>query len=162
MLAPGDTAPAFELPDHDGRLVSLEQLLADGPLLLFFYPADFTPICTREVCLFRDRHADLSAAGVSLAGISPNDSDSHARFRERYGLNYPLLADPEKFAIRAFGVTGPLRIGVRRASFVIGPDRVIRAAVRADLRLEPHDRLIHKAKKGSDPFSAEKGTDPHY
>jgi peroxiredoxin Q/BCP len=163
MLAPGDTAPEFELCDHDGRTVSLNQLLADGPLVLFFYPADFTLICTREVCLFRDRYAELAAAGVAVAGISPNDRDSHARFRAQHALSYPLLADPDKTVIRAFGLVGPLGIGVRRASFVIGQDRVIRAAVRADLRLKPHERLIRQAltkevaKKGSDPFSPGKG-----
>lgn len=142
MLKTGDRAPEFSLPDQAGRIVTLENLLDAGSLILFFYPANFTPVCTREACLFRDAHAELDAAGVSVAGISPNASDSHARFREQYGLGFALLADPDKTAIKAFGVDGPLGIGVRRATFVINGDGVIQQAVRADLRLAPHSGLI--------------------
>jgi peroxiredoxin Q/BCP len=145
MLGPGDKAPDFTLPDQDGRQITLDALLANGPLLLFFYPADFTPVCTREACLFRDNYGELAAAGVNLAGVSADDSESHARFRDRHHLLYPLLADPAKRTIRAFGVAGPLGIGLRRASFLIDRDKVIRAAVRADLRLKPHARLIKQA-----------------
>jgi peroxiredoxin Q/BCP len=145
MLRPGDTAPDFSLTDQDGQTRTLAMLLADGPLLLFFYPADFTPVCTREACLFRDGYAELAAAGIVVAGVSPNDADSHARFRSRHALAYPLLADPDKQAVRAYGVDGPFGIGLRRASFLIDPDRTIRAAVRADLRLGPHAELMRQA-----------------
>lgn len=149
MLKPGDKAPDFSLPDQAGRTVTLDDLLADGPLILFFYPADFTPICTREACLFRDAYRELAAAGVSVCGVSPNDSKSHARFRDRHGLTYTLLADPGKNAIRAFGVDGPFGIGMRRATFLIGPDHRIREAVRADLRLKPHDDLMQRVLAAS-------------
>jgi peroxiredoxin Q/BCP len=145
MLGPGDKAPEFSLRDQDGRLATLADLTKGGPLLLFFYPADFTPICTREACLFRDRYAELAEAGVSVAGISPDDAASHHRFRGEHRLAYTLLADPDKTAIRAFGVSGPLGFGVRRASFLIDRDGTIRAVVRADLRLKPHDELIRQA-----------------
>lgn len=149
MLKPGDKAPDFSLPDQAGQTVTLDDLLADGPLILFFYPADFTPICTREACLFRDAYRELAAAGVSVCGVSPNDSDSHARFRDRHDLTYTLLADPGKNAIRAFGVDGPFGIGMRRATFLIGPDHRIREAVRADLRLKPHDDLMQRVLAAS-------------
>lgn len=145
MLRPGDQAPDFALSDQSGQPVTLAGLLQNGPLLLFVYPADFTPVCTREVCLFRDAYAELAAAGVQVVGISPNTSDSHSRFSAQHRLAYPLLADPDKATIRALGVDGPLGIGVRRASFLIDADGRIRTAVRADLRLKPHARLIADA-----------------
>ena len=148
MLGPGDLAPDFELPDHTGTPTTLRQLLADGPLVLFFYPADFTPICTREACMFRDSYDELVEAGVAVVGISANDGDSHARFRDRYALRYPLLADKDKAVIKAFGLFGPLGI-VRRATFLIDPDRTIRSAVRADLRLSPHNKLMAEALAAS-------------
>lgn len=145
MLQRGDLAPDFALQDQDGRVVTLDVLIAGGPLILFFYPSDFTPICTREACLFRDAGSALSAAGVAVAGISPNDSDSHSQFRDAHSLGYTLLADPKKEAARAFGVAGPFGFGMRRATFLIDPDKRIRHAVRADLRLGPHNALLHEA-----------------
>jgi peroxiredoxin Q/BCP len=141
----GQKAPVFDLPDQDGNQVSLASFRGKQNVVLAFYPADFTPVCTREACLFRDNYGELAAAGVNLAGVSADDSESHARFRDRHHLLYPLLADPAKRTIRAFGVAGPLGIGLRRASFLIDRDKVIRAAVRADLRLKPHARLIKQA-----------------
>lgn len=145
MLKQGDEAPDFELPDQDGKPTRLTDLLADGRLILFFYPADFTPVCTREACMFGDAHAELAARGMTVAGISPNDSDSHRRFRDRHGLNYTLLADPDKQAIRAYGVDGPFGLGVRRTTFVIDRERRIQAAVNAELRLSVHRRLLEQA-----------------
>ena len=149
MLGQGDTAPQFLLPDQDGRAVALAELLEGGSLLLYFYPADFTGICTREACLFRDAHAGLRAAGLQAAGISTDTPETHRRFRDRYGLPFPLLSDPGKIAIRAFGVDGPFGIGVRRASFLIGADGRILSAVRSDFRLGPHARLLDRAAKSA-------------
>jgi len=145
MLRPGDTAPEFALADQTGATTTLDTLVASGPLVLFFYPADFTPVCTREACLFRDGYAELAAAGIEVAGVSPNDVDSHARFEARHVLPYRLLADPDRSAARAYGVIGPLGIGIRRATFLISTDRRILDAVRADLRLGPHERLMKRA-----------------
>src|SRR5690242_12982389 len=94
MLKVGDTAPDFSLPDHDGKAVRLKDLLVKGPVLLYFYPADFTPVCTREACAFGAVQPELAQAGVSLIGISPQDEATHTRFREHYSLPFPLLADP--------------------------------------------------------------------
>jgi peroxiredoxin Q/BCP len=145
MLKPGDRAPEFHLRDQDGAEVSLAALLAQGPFVLYFYPADFTPGCTREACGVRDLHAELLQAGLRVVGVSPQDSASHARFRERHQLPFPLLADVDKQLIRAFGVDGPLGFGVRRASFLVGADGKIRDAVVADFRIDRHANFLRRA-----------------
>jgi thioredoxin-dependent peroxiredoxin len=145
MLKPGDRAPDFTLPDQDGREVAFTRLLQDGPLVLYFYPADFTAGCTREACTIRDMHDEIAAAGMRVVGIAPQDAASHARFRAQYGLQFTLLADPDKTVIKAYGVDGPLGIGVRRATFLVGADGVIRDAVLADIRIGRHEEFIRAA-----------------
>ena len=144
MLTAGERAPDFELLDHDAQLVSLADLLAKGPLILFFYPADFTPVCTREVCLFRDAYSELAGAGLSVAGISADRTESHARFHAAQELDYPLLSDPDKKVIEAYGALGPLGI-VRRATFLIDPSATIVDSVLADLRLSRHEAFMRRA-----------------
>ncbi|MGB9429735.1 MAG: peroxiredoxin [Gammaproteobacteria bacterium] len=143
MLKPGDTAPDFELPDQDGNQVQLADLLAHGPVLLYFYPADFTPICTREACSFRELSPGLNQKNVTLIGISPQDSASHIRFRARHQLNFPLLADTDKRVIRAYGCDGPFGFGVKRVSYLIGRDRRIQETVHAAFRVSRHTTLAH-------------------
>jgi thioredoxin-dependent peroxiredoxin len=145
MLKTGDRAPDFSLSDQDGREITLSALLADGPLVLYFYPADFTPGCTREACTIRDMHDEIAAAGMRVVGISPQDAASHARFRDKYGLQFTLLADPGKAVVKAYGVDGPLGIGVRRATFLLGADGVVRDAVLADIRIGRHEEFIRSA-----------------
>jgi peroxiredoxin Q/BCP len=145
MLAAGSAAPDFTLPDHTGRDIRLADLLAGGPLVLFFYPGDFTPVCTREVCMVRDLHAELAAAGVTVAGVSPDDAATHARFRERHSLAFTLLADPDKRVIRAYGVNGPLGFGVRRATFLLDRDGRVRDVVAAALSVGKHAAFLRRA-----------------
>jgi peroxiredoxin Q/BCP len=145
MLKPGDNAPDFTLPDQDGTQVSLSDLLKDGPLVLYFYPADFTPGCTKEACSIRDMHDEIAEAGMRVVGVSPQDEASHSKFRAKYGLPFTLLADPGKTAVKAFGVDGPLGVGVRRATFLIDQDGLIRDAVLADIRVGRHEEFIKKA-----------------
>ncbi len=145
MLDKGDKAPDFTLPDQDGNDVTLSQLLSDGPLVLYFYPADFTPGCTKEACSIRDIHHEISAAGMRVVGISPQDADSHTRFRDKYKLPFTLLADPDKQAVKAFGVDGPLGVGVRRATYLIGEGGTIEDMVVADLRIGRHEDFIRRA-----------------
>src|SRR6186713_1312479 len=116
MLAVGARAPEFTLPDQDGRDTSLTSLLNRGPLVLFFYPADFTPGCTREVCMLRDLHAELVTRGLTVAGISPQGEQSHRGFRAKHGLPFILLSDAGKAVVRMYEVLGPLGLGVRRAT----------------------------------------------
>jgi thioredoxin-dependent peroxiredoxin len=145
MLKPGDRAPDFTLPDQDGTEVSLSALLADGPVVVYFYPADFTPGCTKEACTIRDMHDEIAAAGMRVVGISPQDVASHARFRDEYRLPFTLLADPAKTAVKAWGVDGPLGVGVRRATFLVDADGVIRDTVLADIRISRHEEFIRGA-----------------
>jgi peroxiredoxin Q/BCP len=145
MLKPGEQAPDFRLPDHDGRLRRLSELLEGKPLILYFYPADFTPGCTKEACDLRDLHARILATGLRVVGVSPQSPDSHRRFREKYELPFILLSDEEKAAIKAFDVDGPLGIGVRRATFLIDERRRIVDAVLADLRIGQHQAFVERA-----------------
>ena len=145
MLANGQKAPDFELPDQDGRKQTLKSLLKDGPLILYFYPADFTPGCTKEACSFRDLHQELLKAKLRVVGVSPQDVDSHRRFAEQHDLNFPLLADPDKKVVKAYDLDGPLGFGVRRGTYLIGKDGTIRDSVLADLRIGAHEAFVKKA-----------------
>jgi len=138
-------APEFILQDDQGTDTSLTDLLRSGPLILYFYPADFTPGCTREACAIRDIHEDLVAVGLTVAGVSPQDSESHARFRQEHDLPFVLLSDPDKVAIKMYDVDGPLGVGVRRATFLVNQDRSIHDSMLADVRISRHEKFIKKA-----------------
>jgi thioredoxin-dependent peroxiredoxin len=144
MLRPGTRAPEFTLSDHDGRPVRLGSLLGERGLVLYFYPADFTPGCTREACLIRDLHPDIERGRLTVAGVSPQPPDTHRAFREKYHLPFTLLADTDRSVARLYGVVGPFGLGVRRATFVIDAAGIIRETVRADLRIGKHEALIRK------------------
>ena len=145
MLDTGARAPEFVLANDEGGETSLSDLLQDGPLILYFYPADFTPGCTKEACSIRDIHTDILSVGLQVAGISPQDVDSHSRFRDEYDLPFVLLSDPDKTAIKMYDVDGPFGVGVRRATFLINQDRVIQDAVMADVRIGRHKEFIERA-----------------
>ncbi len=147
MLANGTKAPEFELADQDGRRHTLKSLLADGPLILYFYPADFTPGCTKEACSFRDLHQELLKAKLRVVGVSPQDVDSHRRFADKHDLNFPLLADPDKKVVKTYDLDGPLGFGVRRGTYLIGRDGRIVDSVLADLRIGAHEDFVRKAIK---------------
>jgi len=145
MLAPGNRAPDFTASDQNNDPISLSRLLKNGPLILYFYPADFTPGCTREACNLRDMHAQLLAAKVTVAGVSPQDASSHAAFAAKHSLPFTLLCDPARVLIKAYGVNGPLGFGVRRASFLINTNGMIEDALLADLRIGRHEAFFRKA-----------------
>jgi peroxiredoxin Q/BCP len=145
MLEIGSRAPEFVLPNDEGGESSLSDLLENGPLILYFYPADFTPGCTKEACSIRDIHNDIQSVGLQVAGISPQEEESHQRFREQHDLPFILLSDPDKVAIKMYDVDGPFGVGVRRATFLINQDRKIQDAVMADVRIGRHQEFIEKA-----------------
>jgi thioredoxin-dependent peroxiredoxin len=145
MLTIGSKAPEFVLPDEHGQDTSLSGLLRDGPLILYFYPADFTLFCTKEACSIRNMHGDIVRAGLRVAGVSPQDAASHLRFRERYELPFMLLSDPEKIVVRLYDVDGPFGVRVRRATYLIAADGIIRDALLADLRVSRHEEFIRNA-----------------
>jgi len=145
MLKQGSTAPDFILPDENGNEVSLSSLLEDGPLILYFYPADFTPGCTREACAFRDMHDEILSVGLQVVGVSPQDGKSHRKFREQHGLPFKLLSDEEKVAIKMYDVDGPFGIGVRRVTYLINQGMKIQSALQADVLINKHKEFIEKA-----------------
>ena len=132
-LSAGDVAPAFALPDADGHLVSLVDY-AGSRVILYAYPAAMTPGCTKQACDFRDSLDSLAAAGYQVLGLSPDQPAKLAKFRERDGLTFPLLSDPDKAVLTAYGAFGEKQLygktvtGVIRSTFVIGPDGLIEVA----------------------------------
>jgi len=126
-LAPGDLAPDFTLPDANGREVTLSSLRGQR-VIIYFYPAAMTPGCTKEACDFRDSRSELSDAGFTVLGISPDAPAKLARFAEKEGLTFPLLADPGRAVLAAYGaygekmLYGKKSVGVIRSTFVIGAD----------------------------------------
>ncbi|MEM8815827.1 MAG: peroxiredoxin [Pseudomonadota bacterium] len=145
MLTAGSRAPEFVLSDETNSPVALSELLADGALILYFYPADFTPGCTKEACSIRDMHEAIQSAGLRVAGVSPQDADSHARFRDQHRLPFTLLCDPDKRVIKLYDVDGPFGMGVRRVTYLIEPNGDIADAVQADLRIGRHREFIERA-----------------
>ncbi len=130
MLKPGSKAPEFVLPNEKGEDASLSGMLQQGPLVLYFYPADFTPGCTKEACSIRDMHDDILSVGLRVVGISPQDAASHVKFKDKYDLPFMLLSDPDKVAIQMYDVDGPFGVGVRRATDLIAQGAKIQAALR--------------------------------
>jgi len=145
MLKVGERAPEFTLPDQSGTDRSLTRLLSAGAIVLYFYPADFTPGCTRQACGLRDLHADIQRAGLQVVGISPQSPESHIKFREKHKLPFDLLSDENKTVIKMYGLNGPLGIGVRRGSYLVDASRRIRDAVLADVRIGRHMEFVEKA-----------------
>jgi thioredoxin-dependent peroxiredoxin len=126
-LAPGDEAPDFTLNDADGTPVTLSSLRGKR-VIVYFYPAAMTPGCTKQACDFRDSEADLAAADTVVIGISPDKPPKLAKFREKEGLNFTLLSDPDRTVLAAYGaygekmLYGKKTVGVIRSTFVVGPD----------------------------------------
>ena len=145
MLKTGDRAPEFTLPDDTGKDRSLTDFLNAGATVLYFYPADFTPGCTRQACALRDLQSEIKNAGLRVVGISPQSPETHAKFRSKYDLPFALLSDEDKEVIKMYGVNGPLGFGVRRATYLVDGSRRIRDAVLADFGIGRHIDFVRKA-----------------
>ena len=132
-LSPGDRAPDFTLPDADGQPVSLASLRGRRTVL-YVYPAASTPGCTTQACDFRDSLASLQAAGCSVVGLSPDEPGALARFRDEQALTFPLLSDPGREVLTAYGAYGEKKlygktvVGVIRSTFVLDEDGVVERA----------------------------------
>ncbi|MGD0311207.1 MAG: thioredoxin-dependent thiol peroxidase [Acidimicrobiales bacterium] len=126
-LDAGDKAPAFTLPDQDGKKVSLKDF-AGRQVVLYFYPRDDTPGCTKEACQFNDNLHAFSRAKVAVLGVSADTAEKHQKFRSKYGLTFPLLTDADHAVGEAYGawgektLYGKKSIGVIRSTFLIGAD----------------------------------------
>jgi thioredoxin-dependent peroxiredoxin len=149
MLAEGDAAPDFTLPDQDGNEVSLADLRGQT-VVLYFYPRADTPGCTKQACGVRDRTADYSEAGARVIGISPDPVDAIARFAGKYSLEFTLLADADHAVAEKYGtwveksMYGKRYMGVQRATFIIGPDGRI-AKVFEKVSPKTHDDVVLSA-----------------
>ncbi|HUZ20223.1 MAG TPA: peroxiredoxin [Acidimicrobiales bacterium] len=145
----GDTVEEFELPDEQGNPRRLSDLVASGPVVLFFYPAAMTKGCTAESCHFRDLGAEFAALGAQRVGISADTVDKQRRFSEMHGFDYPLLSDADGRVARQFGVRrsfGPLP--VKRATFVIDTDSRVLEVVRSETRMDKHaDRALEALRE---------------
>ncbi len=145
MIKAGERAPEFTLPDETAKDRSLTELLSAGAIVLYFYPADFTPGCTRQACVLRDIHTEIKSAGLRVVGVSPQSPESHAKFKAKYQLPFVLLSDEQKTVIKMYGVNGPLGIGVRRATYLIDASRRVRDVVLADFKIDRHSEFVRKA-----------------
>jgi peroxiredoxin Q/BCP len=143
----GDVVDDFELPDETGAPRTLSGLLANGPVVLFFYPAAMTTGCTRESCHFRDLAAEFAAAGGQRVGISRDAVDKQHQFSDKHGFDYPLLSDSEGTVARMMGVArkkGP----PKRVTFVIDQNRRVVDVVKSEVRMNVHaDRALDALKK---------------
>ncbi|ORB30387.1 peroxiredoxin [Mycolicibacterium parafortuitum] len=140
-LKPGDRVAEFELPDQTGTMRTLTELLADGPIVLFFYPAAMTPGCTKEACHFRDLASEFAAAGATRVGISADSVDKQAQFADKQNFDYPLLSDTEGVVAEQFGVKRGLLgkfMPVKRTTFVIDTDRTVLAAIASEFSMDTH------------------------
>jgi thioredoxin-dependent peroxiredoxin len=151
MLATGDTAPEFTLPDQTGASVSLSSLLEQGPVVLFFYPRAMTTGCTKESCHFRDLAGEFSAVGAQRIGISADKVDKQAAFDAKHNLGYPLLSDPDRSVASAFGVKRPGPLMNKRATFVIGADRTVLAAISSEMNMDVHADKALEALRAATP-----------
>ena len=152
MLSVGDPAPDFELSDGQGNTVRLSDLRG-RKVVLYFYPKDMTPGCTQEACDFRDRYADIQAAGAVLLGLSPDSAKTHAKFAGKYALPFPLLADPENTAATAYGVWkeksmyGRTYMGIERSTFLIDEQGRI-ARIWPKVKVAGHGDAVLEALRG--------------
>jgi peroxiredoxin Q/BCP len=135
MVEEGRPAPDFELASDTGERVRLSELRGK-PVVLYFYPKDDTPGCTRQACDIRDAWGDFERAGAVVLGISPDSEASHAKFKAKHGLPFPLLADPDHAVSEAYGVwkqksfAGRKYMGVERSTFLIAPDGTVARVMR--------------------------------
>lgn len=148
MLKAGSAIPDVTVPPTPGlcdRPTPLAELAAAGPIVLYSYPADGTPMCTRQACAMRDvmgeMASELEASGVRVVGVSPQGEQSHERFRERHHLPFPIIADPDKHVLRAIEAIGLLGMP-RRVTYLLSPDGTIARAIAADLKLSRHKQFL--------------------
>jgi peroxiredoxin Q/BCP len=141
----GDVAPDFELPDEDGTMRRLSDLVVAGPVVLFFYPAAMTPGCTAESCHFRDMKAEFDAVGAQRVGISADAVEKQKRFSDKHSFDYPLLSDPDGAVATRYGVRRKITVlsPTKRATFVIDSDRTVLGVIQSEVRMNVHaDRAL--------------------
>jgi len=140
----GDQIGEIELPDQDGEVRRLADWLADGPVVLFFYPAAMTYGCTKESCHFRDLAAEFAAVGARRVGISADRVEKQKEFADKHGFDFPLLSDPDYAVATRLGVKRPLAaLGNRRTTFVIDTDGTVLDVIHTEISMKAHaDRAL--------------------
>ena len=150
-IEPLAKAPAFSLKATDGSTVKLSDLKGK-PVVLYFYPKDDTPGCTKEACAFRDRQSELQELGAIVLGVSPDDATSHRKFSDKFSLNFPLLADidhkiAEKYGVwREKNMYGKVAMGIQRSTFLIDSSGIV-AKVWKKVSVDGHDQQVIDALK---------------
>ena len=145
----GKKAPAFTLTSDSGSKVKLSDFVGQ-PVVLYFYPKDDTPGCTKEACAFRDAHGELLQAGAVLLGVSPDDTSSHGKFRDKYQLNFPLLSDPDHKVAEKYGawreknMYGKKSMGIQRSTYLIDAGGKV-AKLWRRVQVEGHDQQVLEA-----------------
>jgi thioredoxin-dependent peroxiredoxin len=147
----GKKAPAFTLMADDGKKVKLSDLKG-SPVVLYFYPKDDTPGCTKEACAFRDRKAEMEQLGAKVLGVSSDTVESHVKFRDKFNLNFPLLADPDHAVAEKYGawreknMYGKKSMGIQRSTYLIDADGKV-AKVWQRVQVDGHDDAVLEALK---------------
>jgi thioredoxin-dependent peroxiredoxin len=151
-LEVGSKAPAFTLVSDSGKKIKLSDFKG-RPVVLYFYPKDDTPGCTKQACAFRDASEQLKKLGAAVLGVSPDDEASHVKFRDKYGLNFPLLADPDHSVAEIYGawreknMYGKKSMGVQRSTYLIAADGTL-AKVWKKVSVDGHDAAVLEALRG--------------
>jgi thioredoxin-dependent peroxiredoxin len=145
MLKPGDAAPEFDLPSQGGERVRLSDFRGTRNVVLFFYPKDDTPGCTKEACTFRDSYAEFLSRDTVVLGVSSDSAQSHTQFASKYALPFPLLSDSGGNTRRAYGVSRTLGIMPGRATFVIDKQGSVKAVFVSQFQPEQHVRTALEA-----------------
>src|SRR3989440_9507808 len=147
----GDIVEDFKLPDDTGQMRSLGELLAAGPVVLFFYPAAMTRGCTAESCHFRDLNAEFGEVKAQRLGISADRVDKQHQFADKYSLDFPLLSDVDRAVAKVYGVKqSPSILPNRRATFVIDRDGTVLEVIRSETRMDHHaDRALEVLRSRS-------------
>lgn len=138
LLKVGDTAPDFSLPDENGQPVHLYDILSGGWAVLFFYPRDHSPVCSTQVCAFRNAHEDFSFAGARVLGISSDSVASHRSFADHFQLPFTLLSDTDGKVRAQYGVTKTFGLIPGRVTFVIDPNRTVRMVYPSQFNAKAH------------------------
>jgi peroxiredoxin Q/BCP len=158
MLAPGTPAPDFTATLDDGTEFHLADYRGREHVVLYFYPKDFTPGCTAEACSFRDNYSAIAAFDAIIIGVSGDSAESHTAFREKHGLPFPLIADPEGRLRALYDAKGWIPWMPPRVTYVIDKEGIIRAAMRHDFRVTAHVPEVIEALKKVTARSSESPT----
>lgn len=138
MLKEGTEAPGFEAQMSGGETFRLADQRGKKNVVLYFYPKDFTPGCTKEACAFRDNYDELSNYDALIVGVSTDSAESHDKFREHHDLPFPLIPDPEKRLVKMYDADGLLGFTTARVTYVIDKQGVIQRAIRNDFMVGRH------------------------